>query len=122
MALELKTARTRANLGTLLETMRADPDYFKDKRILFWLWPYADASRTAEKEYEKQRYTRRDDDLLFYELTGNEAKSPPDPGTTILGFYYEPNTANLKFDGIDKVADHIVKVNNRSAILLVRRS
>jgi hypothetical protein len=47
-------------------------------------------------------------------------KQNPHPGTTILAFYYEPNTANLKFDGIDKVADHIVKVNNRSATLLVR--
>jgi hypothetical protein len=66
-----RNARTRANLGTLLETMKSDPEFFKDKRILFWLWRYKEASRSAEKEYERQKSTRRDDDLDFYELTGN---------------------------------------------------
>jgi hypothetical protein len=114
-----RNARTRVNLGTLLETMKSDQEYFKDKRISFWLWPYRGASRSADKEYEYQKVARQDDSLFYYEFT--EGEQPPDPGTTIVSFYYKPNTANVEFDGITKVVErkHIVKANNGSIVLLV---
>jgi hypothetical protein len=98
---------------------KSDPEYFKDKRISFWLWPYKEATRSAEKEYEKQKDNRRDDDLDFYELT--EGELPPGPGTTIVSFYYKPNTASVEFDRITKVLErkHIVEANNGSIVLLV---
>jgi hypothetical protein len=82
--------RDPAAPGSLLDKMRENPDYFRDKPFVVSIFEHSDATRKAERAFQKEREDRGLKNIDFYEGWRQR------PATFILDFDWKPISKTAK--------------------------